>query len=118
VPLYQIFFRRRRRQALRRRNPAGLDTSWPGLDSEFYQLEKKLLQHGLHRDISEPLPVWLQRLAADPGLANTIAPLHELLRLHYRYRFDPLGLTRSEREHLKHGTRAALTELPPGCRRK
>jgi hypothetical protein len=37
--------------------------------------------------------------------------LRELLRLHYRYRFDPLGLGVADREALKQEARVCLEEL-------
>ena len=41
--LYQILFRReRKRQQRKRTTIADTPLSWPGLDSEFYQLEKRL----------------------------------------------------------------------------
>src|SRR5439155_3633206 len=56
--LYQIIFRSRRRQ---HRKVQGLDTdiAWPGRDSEFYQLEVKLVEHGAVRQPGEPLSNWL-----------------------------------------------------------
>ena len=47
---------------------------WPGLDSEFYQIENKLAARGVPRQPSEPLADWLERAQADRvtiGLANT-----------------------------------------------
>src|SRR4029434_10459113 len=52
--LYQIFSRIRRRRADQRRGGSRMNLNWPGLDSEFYQLEKKLAQGGLPRHRSEP----------------------------------------------------------------
>ena len=106
--LYQIIFRTRRR---RRQQQPGL-TAWPGLDSEFYQLERLLAQRGVARPASEPLSHWLGRVAADPTLAEARAALQDLLRLHYRYRFDPLGLSPSEREALRREARACLAKIP------
>ncbi len=38
-------------------------------------------------------------------------PLQELLRLHYRYRFDPLGLDEDDRKTLHEQTRVCLDDL-------
>jgi len=109
--LYQIIFRRgrRRRGAAKSERPEVFD--WPGLDSEFYQLEKKLRERGVPRGASEPLNEWLERVAETPDLTELRGPLEELLRLHYRYRFDPLGLSAADREALKRAARVCLDKL-------
>ncbi len=109
--LYQIIFRARRQRlgAADARRAA----SWPGLDSEFYLLEKMLAQRGLAREIGEPLSRWLQRAASDPRLASISARLKRLLDLHYRYRFDPEGLKARERKDLSSEARECLTVLRP-----
>ena len=87
----------------KRFNPAGAigpkGVAHAGLDSEFFAIERLLRERGLERDIGETLSSWLKRAA--PHLAELASKMPELLRLHYRYRFDPMGLTRSERETLK-----------------
>lgn len=75
--------------------------TWPGLDSEFYQVEQKLAQSGLRREAGEPLSVWLQRATKDVRLAKLKQPLENILLLHYRYRFDPNGLDPAERQTLR-----------------
>jgi hypothetical protein len=111
VLLYQILFRRGRR----RKKSAGVTPiesfNWPGLDSDFYQLEKKVAERGVPRGASEPLNEWLERVAETPGLADLRGPLAAILRLHYRYRFDPLGLSEADREILRAQTRACLESL-------
>ncbi len=96
--LYRIFRGSRRHK--KSREPSQ-DTSWPGLDSEFYQLEQKLARNGLPREPGESLSVWLQRATSDSQLAPLKQPLENVLMLHYRYRFDPRGLTQSERQALR-----------------
>jgi protein-glutamine gamma-glutamyltransferase len=73
--------------------------SAPGLDSEFYLVERRLGELGFGRLESEPLGVWLLRVNGSAP-ANGV-PLEELLKLHYRYRFDPAGLETREREVLR-----------------
>jgi hypothetical protein len=109
--LYQIIFRRRRRRGEKAR-AATDDFAGAGLDSEFYLLEKKLAERGVPRDASEPLSDWLERAAAAPDLADLRTSLRELLGLHYRYRFDPLGLSEADRETLKRQARVCLGKLP------
>jgi hypothetical protein len=112
VLLYQIIARSRRRSR-RQQEDANEGLPWPGLDSEFYQFERRLAALGLARQGSEPLSTWLERALEDPGLAELQEPLRELLRLHYRYRFDPRGLTREEREELRDAAQACLARFRP-----
>lgn len=112
VLLYFIIFRRRRKP----RRPgqtekSGEHFSWPGLDSEFYLLERKLAARGVPRQPGEPLEGWLARALADPALADLRKPLQELLGLHYRHRFDPHGLSGKEREALKREAKNCLDTL-------
>lgn len=110
VLLYRIFFgSRRQRRHLRQPERGG--AVWPGIDSEFYELEKKLVERGHPRQPGEPLSSWLVRAAADPVLAPVRASLQELLRLHYRYRFDPQGLSQSDREGLRREAAVCLESL-------
>ena len=109
--LFQIFFRQQRRQQRRGSGTANLPTTWPGLDSEFYAIEKKLAAHGIPRQPNEPLTDWLVRATHDPALKPLRKPLRELLRLHYRCRFDPHGLNAEDREDLRRGARKILKNL-------
>ena len=107
--LFQIFFRQKRRR--RRAGMAEMPAVWPGLDSEFYLIEKKLAARGVPRQPNEPLADWLERTISAPGLATLRPPLRELLRLHYRCRFDPPGLNAEDRIALRQGTQAVLEAL-------
>lgn len=109
--LYQILFRSRRRRTGREGKTSAPVRDWPGLDSEFYLLEQKLVRRGLSRAPGEPLSDWLQRAGRDPQLADAQALLQELLRLHYRYRFDPLGLSPEERDSLRRRVTLCLAEV-------
>jgi len=109
--LYQIILRIRKRRVQGDRKSAGAATPWPGLDSEFYQLEKRLGERGLERQPSEALAHWLRRAAEEPTLAKIRLPLQDLLRLHYRYRFDPQGLTAAERTTLRTQAQESLAQL-------
>jgi protein-glutamine gamma-glutamyltransferase len=108
--LYQILVRSRR-QRHKNEPGAAAGNNWQGLDSEFYQLEKKLAARGLPRQASEPLSVWLFRASDQPALVDLKAPLGDLLQLHYRYRFDPEGLTQTERKALQSKAREYLARL-------
>ena len=111
VLLFQIVFqsRRQQRRALLAAGAGG--PGWPGLDSEFYQLERRLAVRGLARLDGEALGDWLKRGLKDPGLAGMGETLQTLLRLHYRYRFDPEGLSRVEREQLRQEARVCLEQV-------
>jgi transglutaminase-like putative cysteine protease len=70
-----------------------------GLDSEFYLIERRLVELGLERHDGETLAAWLARLGREGGIGA--AGLTELLTLHYRLRFDPAGLSAAERAALR-----------------
>jgi hypothetical protein len=84
-----------------------------GDDSEFYRVERRLIELGFARPAGEPLGRWLDVVAgaAPPALAT--APLRGLLALHYRYRFDPAGLAAAERQRLRAEAEAWLAAHPP-----
>jgi hypothetical protein len=112
VLLYHIIFRKRKKRAEpKRTGPAAAERIWPGLDSEFYRLEKKLAARGLFREPGEPCAAWLERVLAEPSLAALREPLRELLRLHYRHRFDPEGLNAADRQALAEQAQACLQTL-------
>ena len=109
--LYQIIFRSRRQNRPSNPDEAGIRTAWPGLDSEFYQVERKLVARGATRQPGEPLSTWLMRAGADPALADVRNRLRELLGLHYRYRFDPEGLSQTDRDALKREASGCLVRM-------
>jgi hypothetical protein len=108
--LYQIIFRRGRKRTAARTGDVEF-TRWPGLDSDFYRLERRLAERGLERGAAEPLHHWLQRVLTAPELTALRSSLEELLRLHYRHRFDPLGLNATDRETLQRETHRCLEQL-------
>jgi hypothetical protein len=109
--LYQIIFRSRRRRHQPKPGDAGAKADWPGLDSEFYRVERKLIERGAMRQPGEPLSTWLLRASADPAFADMRSRLQELLQLHYRYRFDPDGLSQTDREALRSEAAGCLARL-------
>ncbi len=73
--------------------------SFPGIDSEFYLIEKTLAAHGLERQPEETLASWMKRVtASQPAETPELAGL---LSLHYRLRFDPSGLNARDRENFR-----------------
>jgi hypothetical protein len=112
VLLYHIIFRRRGKlRAQDSQDKHAAQILWPGLDSEFYRLEEKLAARGVPRQTGEPLADWLERALAGPALPGMSEPLRELLRLHYRHRFDPRGLNATEREELRRKTAEAVQKI-------
>lgn len=109
--LYQIIFRRGRKRRGGKPAKADLQVVWPGLDSEFFLLEERLAERGMPRAPSEPLSAWLERAATNRSDEVTKTLLRDLLRLHYRYRFDPAGLAASERAVLREQARLCLRAL-------
>ena len=110
--LYQIIFRRGRKQRQKKQTEKISEAVfWPGLDSEFYQIEARLAARRVARQPDELLSDWLSRALADSVLADLRVPLLELLQLHYRHRFDPEGLSPEKREILKRETKVCLDKL-------
>jgi hypothetical protein len=79
---------------------AGPARAFAGADSDFYAVERALARRGLARSAHEPLRSWGLRVQAslDPERLRLFA---HALALHRRYRFDPRGLERAEREELR-----------------
>ena len=81
--------------------------AYPGQDSELYRLVRELERRGLVRRPGETLAAWLRRsLAAGAG-----SPVIEALDLHYRYRFDPRGLSTEQHRDMGRAVAAALAGL-------
>ena len=108
---YQIVFRKRSRRRGRTAAEAGISVAWPGLDSEFYQLEQKLAERGVERPPNEPLSSWLSRALGTIASVEVNKSFRELARLHYRYRFDPRGLNENDRAELRRGVERCLASI-------
>ena len=80
---------------------SGLRPAHPGADSEFYRIEARLAELGWARPPSEALADWLDRIARDGAPGLDVGAAREALWLHYRYRFNPEGIARPEREELR-----------------
>ncbi|MEN8447674.1 MAG: transglutaminase-like domain-containing protein, partial [Cyanobacteria bacterium J06555_13] len=80
-----------------------------GLDSELYQIEALLGEQGLARLSEESFLRWCDRIQFQlPADNNT---LQTILTLHYRYRFDPAGLSPTDRQQLQQLSEAWLLTL-------
>ena len=109
VAAARLFFKKQWRQfqeTWRRPSPS----PGPGLDSEIYLIERHLRRKGIERQPGETLSAWLNRLRVPkaPGLDS----LAGILQLHYRYRFDPAGLSQPERADLATRARHWLETNP------
>lgn len=76
---------------------------WPGMDSDFYEILSRLESAGLSRYPGETVGRWLNRLR-DVATRFEFEPLQFILKLHYRYRFDPIGITEQDKVLLKNKT--------------
>jgi hypothetical protein len=108
---YQIIRRIRGKRGRKGGKSSADNITWPGLDSEFYQLERKLSERGATRQPGEPLSAWLSGAVSEPALFEIRQPLQQLLLLHYRYRFDPAGLSQFDREALRREANICLDRL-------
>lgn len=103
VLIWRIYARTRRGRVQMDLAPAvqGPAPPPPGADSEFYMVERRLALLAFERAPGEPLGRWIARIEAQrpPWVSTDL--LHPLLRLHYRYRFDPQALTADERADLR-----------------
>jgi len=71
-----------------------------GADSAFYRIEQHLNGLGLRRYPWETLSVWLSRIERTAGPTVSLDIPRKSLALHYRYRFDPRGLSASEKSQM------------------
>ncbi|MBI2526301.1 MAG: hypothetical protein HYV93_09990 [Candidatus Rokubacteria bacterium] len=99
---WRIYSRKRVRRFPPAPTLASAPASRAGQDSEFYLIEQRLGRLGLGRQEWEPLAHWIERIGQAPEMSRAAARLPRVLRLHYRYRFDPAGLSAAEREQLRH----------------
>jgi hypothetical protein len=79
------------------------------MDSEFYLIEKSLTELGYRRHTGETLSDWLGRIEGESPEDSTQL-LQSILSLHYRYRFDPKGITSEERAALRSFAESWLDE--------
>lgn len=101
VLIWRVYARTRRGRVRADSGAGAVVALRPGADSEFYMVERRLAALAFDRAPGEPLGWWIERIAAQSAHAISTEPLRALLRLHYRYRFDPRALTTPERETLR-----------------
>ena len=81
-----------------------------GADSEIYLIEQKLNKLGIKRDRAETWQDWIIRVKNNPDTSSLIDNLDSIIKLHYRYCFDPEGISTKEREELRCACQAWLKQ--------
>ena len=72
-----------------------------GVDSEFYLIAERLGELGFIRHPGETLSHLIARIEENRSPSISTEPLQAILKLHYRYRFDPAGISPTERSTLR-----------------
>lgn len=108
ILLWRIYARKKRVSADTEGAREEMRRSAMGADSAFYQIERHLAAKGFPRRKGETFLMWIKRIESGSGMGVSIPPLHAMLRLHYRYRFDPEGLSDAEKITLEREVRSWL----------
>jgi protein-glutamine gamma-glutamyltransferase len=74
--------------------PAIPEQLWPGHDSEFYSVTRQIAERFSPPLPGETLSCWIERVNQPDPSAQELLPI---LQLHYRYRFDPAGISSADR---------------------
>ena len=111
LPLAFILFRFTRQRKKRHLTAIKIDRHTAiavGADSEIYLLEEELNRRGLERDRAETWQHWQLRLQNDLNNLPLLDELNFIIQMHYRYCFDPQGISDREREQLRKACQAWL----------
>lgn len=103
IPAAMMIIRRLRRARsvakIRLNRPADAESPIPASpDSPVYGIEERLSRAGYPRQSHETLKSWAMRLEASPH--RRMRGLSAVVDLHYRYRFDPCGISAAEADQL------------------
>ncbi len=105
--LWRMFIKDRVQNIKRRAEEKKITMRLAGTDSAFYQLLPALEARYVPRKPGETLTAWLTMIEKNiPG-----TELRNLLALHYRYRFDPVSLSKAEKQTLEHQVKKQLAIL-------
>ena len=98
----RIVIRFSRRRRLKKALDLSADRKFEtiGSDSAFYRIEQRLTDLGLKRHPWETFSVWLDRIETIVSRDVSLETPRKMLGLHYRYRFDPRGLSAAEKLQL------------------
>jgi transglutaminase-like putative cysteine protease len=83
----------------RRSKIQDLPVTGSGIDSACYQIVAWYQKQGMQRKPHQTLRAWLAKLTFRDNVSSEL--IKEIVDLHYRYRFDPIGLNTAEREQLE-----------------
>jgi len=100
VLVRRFYSRSRVRRGEKEPEKKNLTEIQPGADSEFYVVEQRLMEWGYTRYPWETLSDWITRIAETPSSLVSTEQLPSILAFHYRYRFDPKGITGDDKEAL------------------
>ena len=81
----------------KKKKPSGAK-SLQGLDSPFYMVEERMSDLGFARHPHETFFSWQDRISKNNNLHPAFADVRPMILLHYRYRFDPVGLPDVEKK--------------------
>jgi len=81
-----------------------------GVDSEFYLIAARLSELGFVRHPGETLSHLIARIEEGQPPSISTEPLQSIVELHFRYRFDPKGISPSERSALRSNVNVWLEE--------
>ncbi len=93
--LFGRFEKLARPHARRRR---AVDATARGTDSAFYRVEAWIAARYAPRAANETIREWFARIGPQLAQLPRTDELAALVRMHYRYRFDPAGVSTVERE--------------------
>jgi hypothetical protein len=109
IPARRLFRKRRVKRVDTHKSQQTVDAHMPaGTDSEFYLIEEALTKAGFERQPAQTLRNWIGRLPDKQPASHLMDDLKSILNLHYRYRFDPRGISASEKAALKSDTQSWL----------
>ncbi|MDM8541480.1 transglutaminase-like domain-containing protein [Desulfococcaceae bacterium HSG9] len=93
----RLFMKKRVLRTSTRQPVKMVKDSLPGTDSHFYRIEERLHAQGFTRRSGETLTAWVKRIQVVSDHNFNIRPLLSILKLHYRLRFDPQGISKIDK---------------------
>ena len=75
--------------------------NFTGSDSPFYLVEKRMSDLGFKRHSHETFFAWQERVNKNDNIRHTFEEVRPMISLHYRYRFDPVGISSEEKKKLE-----------------
>jgi hypothetical protein len=106
IPLILVLVWRiasRTKSASRKVGKEVIGTGIPALEEEsgFHRIEKYLMGIGMDRHPWETPNNWIRRLEENSVPKISSSSLEPILSLHYRHRFDPIGISQEDEEVLR-----------------